>query len=52
MCEIDVGATVGSVAVGYGGFVGEGEGGWAKVALAGYERDKVFVFGFGSEEDG
>ncbi|GMI01886.1 hypothetical protein TrLO_g8114 [Triparma laevis f. longispina] len=46
MCEIDCGATVGSLAVSYSKFCGEGEEGYAKLFVAAYERDKVFVFSF------
>jgi hypothetical protein len=47
MCEIDCGATVGSLAISYKKFCREGEEGYAKLFIAAYERDKVFVLGFG-----
>ncbi|GMH81738.1 hypothetical protein TrST_g11959 [Triparma strigata] len=46
MCEIDCGATVGSLAVSYTRFCGGGKEGYAKLFIAAYERDKVFVFSF------
>ena len=48
MREIDVAASVGSLAVSYDKFGKEqmGEDKYAKIFVAGYERDFVFVFSF------
>lgn len=52
MCEIKCGATVGSIAVGYGDLCGqEQESGYAKLYIPCYESDKILVFGLGSGED-
>lgn len=52
LCEIQVGATVGSIGIGYDDFCTEDqESGYAKIYVPGYEKDKVFVFAMGSGED-
>ena len=54
MCEIECGATVGSLAIGYDDFCGlEQQSGFAKIYIPCYEKDKILVFavGDGDEED-
>ena len=52
MVEIDCGATVGSIGVGYEDFsTAEQESGYAKLYIPCYEKDKILVFGLGSGED-
>jgi hypothetical protein len=51
MCEIECGATVGSIAVGYDDLCqAEQESGYAKVYIPCFERDKILVFALGSGE--
>jgi hypothetical protein len=50
--EIECGATVGSIGIGYDDFTSaEQESGYAKLYIPCYEKDKVHVFAFGSGED-
>ena len=52
MVEIECGATVGSIGVGYDKFSSEEpETDYAKLYIPCYEKDKVLVFGLGSGED-
>jgi len=54
LCEIDCGATVGSLAVGYDNCFGEGwhpGGNYAKIYIPCYEKSKVLVFALGGTED-
>jgi hypothetical protein len=52
MCEIECGATVGSIAVGYDDLCdAEQESGYAKVYIPCFERDKILVFALGSGEE-
>jgi hypothetical protein len=52
MCEIECGATVGSIGIGYGDFCSvEQESGYAKLYIPCYEKDKVLVFAMGSGEE-
>lgn len=52
MCEIECGATVGSIAVGYDDFCSaEQQNGFAKLYIPCYEKDKVLVFAMGNGED-
>lgn len=52
MCEIECGATVGSIAVGYDDFCAtEQQRGYAKLYIPCYEKDKVLVFAMGSGEE-
>jgi hypothetical protein len=52
MVEFDCGATVGSIGIGYDDFSSaEQEGGFAKLYIPCYEKDKVLVFGLGSGEE-
>lgn len=52
MCEIECGATVGSLAIGYDNFCGaKGQReGYAKMYIPCFEKDKVLVFAFGNGE--
>jgi hypothetical protein len=50
MMEIQCGATVGSIGVGYDDFLAEEESGYAKLYIPCYEKDKVLVFSLGSGE--
>ena len=52
MCEIECGATVGSIAVGYGDFcAAEQQSGYAKLYIPCYEKDKVLVFAMGNGDE-
>jgi len=53
MCEIECGATVGSLAIGYDNFCGaEGQkDDYAKIYVPCFEKDKVLVFSFGNGEE-
>jgi hypothetical protein len=51
MVEIQCGATVGSIGIGYDHFDSIDDNGYAKVYIPCYEKDKVLVFGLGSGED-
>jgi hypothetical protein len=52
MCEIECGATVGSIAVGYDDFCStEQQSGFAKLYIPCYEKDKVLVFAMGDGEE-
>lgn len=52
MCEIECGATVGSIAVGYDDFCStEQQSGFAKLYIPCYEKDKVLVFAMGNGEE-
>lgn len=53
MCEIECGATIGSLAVGYENFCGaEGQKeDYAKIYIPCFEKDKVLVFAFGNGQD-
>jgi hypothetical protein len=50
MMEIQCGATVGSIGIGYDDFIAEEESGYAKLYIPCYEKDRVLVFGLGSGE--
>ena len=53
MCEIECGATVGSLAIGYDNFCnapGQRED-YAKIYIPCFEKDKVLVFAFGNGEE-
>jgi hypothetical protein len=51
MCEIKCGATVGSIAIGYGDLCSaEQESGYAKIYVPCFEKDKILVFALGSGE--
>lgn len=50
MMEIECGATVGSIGIGYDDFAAEEESGYAKLYIPCYEKDRVLVFGLGSGE--
>ena len=57
VCEIDCGATVGSLSIGYNDFCGDDDlaqplGGTAKIYVPCYERDRVLVFAMGMGEEG
>jgi len=54
MCEIDCGATVGSIGIGYKDFCfEEQQSNYAKIYIPCYEKDKVLVFALGKgESDG
>ena len=52
MCEIECGATVGSIGVGYEDFCfAPQQSGYAKIYVPCYEKDKVLVFALGNGED-
>ena len=52
MAEIQCGATVGSIGIGYDCFSSaEQESGYAKLYVSCYEKDRILVFGLGSGED-
>jgi len=52
MCEIECGATVGSIAVGYDDFCAtDQQSGFAKLYIPCYEKDKVLVFAMGNGEE-
>lgn len=52
ICEIECGATVGSIAVGYDDFCEEEQqSGYAKLYIPCYENDKVLVFAMGNGDD-
>lgn len=52
MVEIQCGATVGSIGIGYNDFSStEQESGYAKLYIPCYEKDKILVFGLGSGDD-
>lgn len=52
MCEIECGATVGSIGVGYEDFCfTPQQSGYAKIYIPCYEKDKVLVFALGNGED-
>lgn len=52
MAELQCGATVGSIGIGYDDFSSvEQESGYAKLYIPCYERDKILVFGLGNGED-
>lgn len=52
MCEIECGATVGSIGVGYNDFCNAPQqSGYAKLYIPCYEKDKVLVFALGNGED-
>lgn len=52
MCEIRVGGTCGSLAVGYGDLcAAEQESGYAKIYVPCFEKDKILVFALGSGEE-
>lgn len=52
MCEIECGATVGSIGVGYEDFCfAPQQNGYAKLYVPCYEKDKVLVFALGNGED-
>ena len=52
MCEIECGATVGSIAVGYDDFcAAEQQSGYAKLYIPCYEKDKVLVFAMGDGDE-
>jgi hypothetical protein len=52
MMEIQCGATVGSIGIGYDDFgSADQESGYAKLYIPCYEKDKILVFGLGSGED-
>ena len=53
MCEIDVGGTVGSLAIGYDDLphANKGNKDYAKIYIPSYENDKVLVFSMGRGED-
>ena len=52
MCEIECGATVGSIAVGYDDFCAtEQQIGYAKLYIPCYEKDKLLVFAMGNGEE-
>jgi hypothetical protein len=52
MCEIECGATVGSIGVGYEDFCfAPQQNGFAKIYIPCYEKDKVLVFAMGSGDD-
>ena len=52
MIEIECGATVGSIAIGYEDCTAaEQESGYAKLYIPCYEKDKILVFALGSGED-
>ena len=52
MCEIQCGATVGSLAVGYDNLhTADQQSGYAKIYVPCYEQDKVLVFSMGSGKD-
>jgi hypothetical protein len=53
MCEIKCGATVGSIAIGYGDLCSaEQESGYAKIYVPCFEKDKILVFALGSGAEG
>jgi len=52
MCEIECGATVGSIGIGYEDFCyAPQQSGYAKIYIPQYENDKVLVFALGNGED-
>ncbi len=52
MCEIECGATVGSIGIGYEDFCfAPQQNGYAKLYIPCYEKDKVLVFALGNGED-
>jgi hypothetical protein len=54
MCEIECGATVGSIGIGYQNFMHdayEQEENYAKLYIPCYEKDKILVFSMGSGEE-
>ena len=52
MVEIQCGATVGSIGIGYNDFgSADQESGYAKLYVPCYEKDKILVFGLGSGDD-
>jgi len=52
MCQIECGATVGSIAIGYEDFCHAPQPkGYAKIYISCYEIDKVLVFALGNGED-
>lgn len=52
MCQIECGATVGSIAIGYEDFCfAPQQKGYAKIYISCYENDKVLVFALGNGED-
>jgi hypothetical protein len=52
MCEIECGATVGSIGIGYENFMdADQEDDYAKLYIPCYEKDKVLVFAVGSGEE-
>ncbi len=52
MCEIECGATVGSIGIGYEDFCyAPQQSEYVKIYLPCYENDKVLVFALGSGED-
>ena len=51
MCEIECGATVGSIGIGYDDFCAtDQQSGFAKLYIPCYEKDKVLVFAMGNGE--
>lgn len=53
MCQIECGATVGSIGIGYEDFChAPQQKGYAKIYISCYEIDKVLVFALGNGEDG
>jgi len=52
MCQIECGATVGSIGIGYEDFCcAPQQKGYAKLYIPCYENDKVLVFALGNGED-
>lgn len=52
MCEIECGATVGSIGIGYEDFCyAPQQNGYAKIYVPCYEKDKILVFALGNGED-
>lgn len=52
MCEIECGATVGSIGIGYEDFCfSPQQSGYAKLYIPCYEKDKVLVFALGNGDD-
>ena len=51
LCEIETGATVGSIGIGYHPFNGKADNGFAKLYLPLFEKNKMLVFALGSGSD-
>ena len=52
MCEIETGATVGSIGIGYDDFANAlQQSGYAKIYVPCYEQNKILVFAMGDKQD-